>query len=136
MIFDFVTWLTSDEAKNTAELTKKISEVHKQLFPKATFESQCKKFEEECVEFQDAVGTDKNLEELADMLIVACGIKNFGHFTGTILINNILDKVFNKDDQLIGAFLLKVCEKMNKNQERIWNEEKGYYKHKDSVLLN
>lgn len=121
-----------EELETVENLINKVKEVHKQLFPKATLETQCAKFEEEYQEALKADGEDF-MKELADMFIVACGIGNFNFPISTFLCNYIIIKVEqNKDsDVLSPLFYHFVCEKMNKNQERVWNEtEEGYYKHK------
>ena len=125
-----------EELKTIENLINKVREIHKQLFPKATLEKQCAKFEEEYQEALKAEGEDF-MKELADMFIVACGIGNFNLSISTFLCNYIITKIEqNKDSNVISPmFYYFVCEKMNKNQERVWNEtETGYYKHENNNI--
>lgn len=114
-----------------ADLIDKVSIIHKQLFSKANGQSQCTKYEEEFKEFSDAKDTDEIMKELADMFIVACGIRNFYPAIGNSILGYLLDKTQSKGKQVEQILVQEVCNKMNKNQERDWDEiEKGYYKHK------
>lgn len=111
-------------------LINKVSEVHKQLFPNATGQSQCAKYEEEFEEFLKASDTTDIMKELADMFIVACGIRNFYENVGNNILGYIITKVISQSEKVQMIFVKEICDKMNKNQERIWNEtESGYYKH-------
>lgn len=128
MIYEF----KQDNFTTIEELMIKVREIHKQLFPKATIESQCAKFEEEFKESTEANGPDF-MKELADMFIVACGIGNFNRPISDFLCGYIINKVgANKQkDILLPMLIMFICDKMNKNQERKWNEtSEGYYKHK------
>lgn len=129
MIYEF----NSDNFQTAGELANKVSEVHKQLFPNATLETQCAKFEEEYEEYKQAKGIEA-LEETADMFIVACGIYNFNKAIGNLLCGNIVEKL-HTDLEIFRAFRDAVCEKMNKNQKRVWAEtETGYYKHESNNI--
>ena len=119
--------------QTAGELANKVSEVHKQLFPNATLKTQCAKFEEEYEEYKQAQGIEA-LEELADLFIVACGIYNFNKAIGTLIYSNIVKKL-QTDLEAFKAFKEAVCEKMNKNQKRVWAEiETGYYKHESNNI--
>lgn len=129
MIYEFV----GENFEKVGPLAEKVSEVHKQLFPNATLETQCAKFDEEYNEYLEAEGIEA-LEEIADMFIVACGIYNFNKAIGNLLCGNIVEKL-HKDLGIFIAFRDAVCEKMNKNQKRVWAEtETGYYKHESNNI--
>lgn len=53
---------------------EKMAESHKTLFPNATAESQFWKLEEEIKEWQAALHTGDEIKELADVIIVCCGL--------------------------------------------------------------
>lgn len=127
MIYEF----NRKNFKNYEELMIKVREVHKQLFPNASIETQCAKFEEEYNEAANAEGMNF-IKELADMFIVACGIGNFNLPISNFLCGYIVNKTLANEnsDLMMPLLMLHICNKMNKNQERIWNEtESGYYKH-------
>lgn len=114
-----------------SDLINKVTNIHKQLFTNANGQSQCAKYEEEFGEFSRANNTTDIMKELADMFIVACGIRNFYPAIGNSILGYIVDKVLSKDEKVQQILVKEICDKMNKNQERVWNEvEKGYYKHK------
>lgn len=109
-------------------LAEKVSEIHAQLFPDATLDSQIKKFEEEYGEVEHAATVLKSDEEtkkeLADLFIVACGIKRFSEPLFTILHAGIINGVPDKLE-----YAEAIVNKMNKNIKRKWNNNGGYYKH-------
>lgn len=109
-------------------LAEKISEVHAQLFPDATLDSQIKKFEEEYDEVQHAALVLKSDEEvkkeLADLFIVACGIKRFSDPLFVILQAGLVKDVPDRVE-----YAEAIVNKMNKNIKRKWNNNDGYYKH-------
>lgn len=115
-------------------LFEKVSKVHEQLFPNATLESQCAKFDEEYKEFEDADGIDICLE-LADCFIVAAGIYRFNKGLGDFIGKSISASL--KDNQsLRGSLAVAIVTKMNKNIDRQWNNKDGYYKHIEKGQLN
>lgn len=115
------------------ETIKTIIEWHEQTFPDATLEGQIDKFQQELKEFAATLlepDADYNhqLEELADMYIVACGIARFS-------IERALScfTVVNTFKDLYGlcSFELKeaVDKKMAINRKRKWGIGKGNYQH-------
>lgn len=127
MIYEF----KYENFKTFGDLIDKVSEVHKQLFPLANGSSQCAKYEEEFEEFTQATDTNEIMKELADMFIVACGIRNHFLNVGDSTIGYLLGKVLAGGEDVQIVLVQEICKKMNKNQERVWNEtEEGYYKHK------
>lgn len=108
-------------------LRDKIKKVHEYLFYNTNFDTQLKKYKEECSEFDNAETNEEKIEELADMYICACGISRFDYTLGYQLMEYVL-KCKNHKEQDI---LIAVTKKMNILQERDWEEtEDGYYKHK------
>lgn len=120
--------LNVDDFENFKELAEKIMEVHTQLFPDATLESQIKKFEEEFEEVEYAAYVLKSDEEvkneLADLYIVACGIRRFSKPLFIILQASLINDVPNSQE-----YAEAIITKMNKNIKRKWNNKDGLYKH-------
>lgn len=104
------------------ETMTSIVEWHTKTFPDATLEGQREKFKEEFQEYLDAIGTDGEQKELADMFIVACGISRFTSSEDLFsLIECRVDDA--KEFQKI------VTEKMKLNRKRKWDKGNGEYKH-------
>lgn len=124
--------LNVEDFDDFISLAEKVCEVHTQLFPDATLISQIKKFEEEYGEVEHAATVLKSDEEtkkeLADLFIVACGIKRFSEPLFTILQAGLVKDV---PDRL--EFAEAIVNKMNKNIKRKWNNTDGLYKH---ITLN
>lgn len=122
-----------DDYDDIIILMRDIRDVHKSLFPKATLQSQAAKYEEECLELASAKDNDEIREEFADMFIVACGLMRFSPQLGIDLCKNIITTI--KDDESRELLIKAVCDKMNTNQTRDWNETKdGFYKHKEHIV--
>lgn len=100
---------------------------HKETFPDATLDGQIKKFEEELNEYNE----EKNMQELADMFIVACGIARFN----SIIALEYFAVVFKalrtwKILGVIGVLQVVIDEKMEKNRKRVWKTtSEGTYHH-------
>lgn len=96
-----------------------IAKWHEETFPDATLEGQLKKYDEEKEEF--AKSDRKDLSELADMFIVACGVARFDMCWGIYTLNNVS---FWRD--VSGFDTRKLCEaiekKMEKNRKRVWEK--------------
>ena len=71
---------------------KKISEQHEKLFPKATAESQFYKLEEEIQEAKDAITWEQNYKEIADIIIVCCGLYRWFPNTARAVANHYYDR--------------------------------------------
>lgn len=114
------------------ELAEKISEIHAQLFPDATLNSQIEKFEEEYEEAEYAAKVQQSNEEtkneLADLFIVACGIKRFSEPLFIVLQAGLVKDCPDRQE-----YAEAIVNKMNKNIKRKWNNKNGLYKH---VTLN
>lgn len=97
-----------------------ITEWHEETFPDATEEGQHSKWDEEIYEVMHARGK-KKLEELADLYIVACGLRrwNTEEFNERIdYISGIASRNGWEAKELWDA----VCKKMKKNRRRIWKK--------------
>ena len=123
----------SDDYKDIIVLMKDIKNVHKSLFPKATLQSQVAKYEEECIELATATNGKEICEEFADIFIVACGLMRFSPQLGVDLCSNIIKTVKDEDGKTL--LVEAICNKMNINQSRDWNETNdGFYKHKEKLM--
>ena len=109
-------------------LFEKVSKAHEKLFPEATLETQCAKFDEEYEEFKNATEDEDICYEYADCFIVAAGIyrfnKGLGECLGKLLVTDL-----GKNSTLRGELAEAVVNKMNKNIKRKWDNKNGLYKH-------
>lgn len=96
---------------------------HTETFPHATYDGQIKKFEEEMNEYLSATTQQDRLEELADLIIVCCGIARFSTTDG---LRHIAQLPFNFTRQEIDD---AVQAKMIKNRQRKWTNGDGLYRH-------
>lgn len=96
---------------------------HTETFPHATYDGQIKKFEEEMEEYLSANTQQDRLEELADLIIVCCGIARFSTTAG---LRHIAQLPFNFTRQEIDD---AVQAKMIKNRQRKWTKGDGQYRH-------
>lgn len=111
------------------ETIQTIMQWHAETFPDATLNGQLVKYEEELGEYIYAIGNEDELLELADMVIVCCGIMRFDFRTG---FDCLCDTIFRlgvskwESDELWDA----VETKMEKNRKRVWNKTaEGTYHH-------
>lgn len=104
---------------------------HKQTFPDATLDGQKAKFNEELTEYNEAV----NMQELADMFIVACGIARFNSIVALEYFAVVFKALCTW--KIIGAWgvLQTVVDaKMQKNRKRVWNKTaEGTYHHENGI---
>lgn len=105
---------------------------HTETFPDATLDGQRKKWQEEYDEWNNTeVGSEEELYEIADLIIVSAGIARFDYMIGLYHIYRAIDLVYdtNLDE------LWKIVEKkMEKNRRRIWNKTgNGTYHHENGV---
>ena len=96
---------------------------HTETFPHATYDGQIKKFEEEMNEYLSANTQQDRLEELADLIIVCCGIARFSTTAG---LQHIAQLPFNFTRQEIDD---AVQAKMIKNRQRKCTKGDGQYRH-------
>lgn len=107
---------------------KKMSKEHKKLFPRATLETQVKKLEEEINEVIEADGYNEIVDELADCLIVCCGIYRFAK---KVALNNASNFVGIAEAFGFKSILFKRAEEKWKiNLSRKWSYRNGKYHHK------
>ena len=120
--------LNVEDFDDFVTLAEKVSEVHAQLFPDATLESQIKKFEEEFEEVEHAakvlMSDEETKNELADLYIVACGIKRFSEPLFAILQAGLVKDIPDRQE-----YAEAIIAKMNKNIKRKWDNKNGLYKH-------
>lgn len=95
---------------------------HEKTFPDATLDGQKTKFAEELGEYNESV----NMEELADMFIVACGIARFN----SVVALEYFAVVFNallgwKLIGVHGLLMTIIDNKMKKNRARTWKKTGG-----------
>lgn len=131
--------LEQKENETLLNFIERVRNMHQELFPDVTIMSQIAKFDEEYDEMIEATKhiaeeSDKFLEELVDMFIVACGILRFNESIGYCLCKSIADDfIYKKDDagnNCLSELTTKVIEKMNKNIKRVWSKTAdGNYKH-------
>jgi len=110
------------------ETIETIIQWHKETFPDTTLEEQEKKFIIEFDEYIEAIGEERQIKELADMQIVACGIARFNRARSQILTNKVLkyaEKFKHNLDDLNEA----IQEKMAINRKRKWHKVNGEYRH-------
>ena len=111
-----------DDDENKSEDVASIIQWHKDTFPRADFEGQVKKWEEEYSEFLTARTNNdaaEMLSELADLFIVACGIMRFN------LIQGCQRMLLWNELRYTHGWAFSTCEgkintKMKKNRARKW----------------
>lgn len=103
-----------------------IAKWHEETFPDATLEGQLAKYRDEESEW---IASDyKDLNELADMFIVACGVARFDMYESSYLLADVLDWLA---DEGISFDKLKsfIETKMKTNRQRKWAISNGKYQH-------
>lgn len=104
-----------------------IMQWHADTFPDATLDDQLEKYQEEQREYIES--GCKDIKELADMFIVACGVARFDMCEGLYYFADV-DDWFGEDATISWGDLFKaVSEKMAVNRQRTWHKENGLYKH-------
>lgn len=111
------------------ETIKSIIEWHEQTFPDATMEGQIEKWFDEEKEFKQTIqGTEEEIYELADLVIVSAGIMRFDYGCGFDSLARTLQYMINAD--YIGTMLWEAVEyKMQINRKRKWSVSKGKFQH-------
>lgn len=104
---------------------------HKNTFKDANLEGQKAKFDEELAEYNEAV----NVQELADMFIVACGIARFDSVIALEYFAVVFKALASwKILGAVGVLQTVIDEKMVKNRKRIWNKiGNGTYHHENGI---
>ncbi len=103
-----------------------IAKWHQETFPDATLDGQIDKYDEEQKEFIDS--KYKDVTELADMFIVACGMTRFDAFTAIWYLKDVYDWV-EECSILERDVEQAVAKKMAINRHRVWEKKGGLYKH-------
>lgn len=111
------------------ETIKSIIEWHEQTFPDTTIRGQIEKWFDEEKEFKQTIqGTDEEIYELADLVIVSAGIMRFNYGQGFDFLSRTLQYMIDAD--YIGTVLWEVVEeKMAISRQRKWGKSKGKYQH-------
>ena len=108
------------------ETIKTIMDWHEQTFPDATLEGQLAKYQEEQREWVES--GEKDLSELADMFIVACGIARFDLWEGAHAFWDVYE--WMDDSKVSPKKVFKTVEKkMEINKKRKWQKSNGFYHH-------
>lgn len=103
-----------------------IMQWHADTFPDATLDDQLEKYQEEQREWVES--GEKDITELADMFIVACGIARFDLWEGAHAIWDVYE--WMDDGRVSPKKVFKtVDKKMKINRKRTWHKENGLYKH-------
>ena len=123
-----INYITLETSDTFSTLFDKVVEVHKKLFPDATLQSQCDKYDEEFEEFENAKDGEKIYDEFADMFIVAAGISRFNKHLGEHL-SQLMVKSLGDNNKMRFDFADAIVNKMNKNIDRKWDNTDGLYKH-------
>lgn len=121
------------------ETIKSIMDWHEQTFPEATKQGQYCKLQEEFTEYTGVVDTkdfSKGLEELADIVIVGCGLSRFD-IAGALTAFAFADKEcrwFAKkekrpDSEYLFMLETEINKKMETNRQRKWTKGNGEYRH-------
>lgn len=113
------------------ETIKTIMDWHEQTFPDATLEGQLDKYQEEQQEWVES--GEKDVAELADMFIVACGVARFDLWEGAHAFWDVYEWM---DSSRISPrkFFKTVEKKMTKNRKRVWNKTAtGTYHHENGI---
>ena len=112
-----------------SETIKSIIEWHEQTFPDATLEGQIEKWFDEEREFMKTIlGTEEEIYELADLVIVSAGIMRFNYGWGFDFLSRTLEHMRNVD--YIGNALWEVVErKMEINRNRKWGKIGNKFQH-------
>lgn len=102
---------------------------HSCFFSDATLEGQMQKWDDERLEWENtSTGTPDELYELADMVIVSCGIMRFDYAKGFNYLSVTLGKLYVTPldgEKLWGA----IEEKMKINRQRKWCIGNGNFQH-------
>ena len=111
-----------------AETIKSIIDWHETTFPDVTLEGQKEKYHKEFQEWY--MSGCKDISELADMVICACGVARFSTVDALYLFKDCIDEV-SKTVITFGMLETAIEKKMGINRKRKWNFENGQYQHKE-----
>lgn len=110
------------------ETIKSIADWNEQTFPDATFDDQRQKFYEEMGEYNN---TDhKDISELADMFIVACGAIRFDLLEAMFELGTVCYFANKNHEMRLKELRKAVNDKMEINRKRKWGKtDNGTYHH-------
>lgn len=113
-----------------SETVESIAKWHKETFPGSTLEAQNDKFVKEFEEWRESGYQD--ILEIADMYIVACGLKRFSELAFTACMTIITCECYK---QGITTQMLEnaVNKKMEVNRKRIFEYNNGMYQHRPGI---
>lgn len=115
------------------DLETEIKIWHEQTFPDTSLSEQLLKLEEELQEWDDAVNTENELKEAADIFIVCCGLKRWNSYVGSFVRDNLIDYYVSSYD-LLKCYIIT---KFDKNKKRVWQKQSnGTYHHINNKDLN
>lgn len=111
-----------------------ITDWHEQTFPDATLTGQLVKFAEEMNEYDVATNSGQDaLSELADMIIVAAGIRRFDGLFASAFVQFTYMQASNAGFDMMELWDA-VRKKMEKNRKRVWNKTaEGTYHHENGI---
>lgn len=111
-----------------------ITDWHEQTFKDATLPGQLVKFAEEMNEFDVAINSGQDaLSELADMIIVAAGIRRFDGLFASAFVQFTYMQASNAGFDMMELWDA-VRKKMEKNRKRVWKKTaEGTYHHENGI---
>lgn len=114
-----------------SETIETISRWHAETFPDVTLPGQLIKFAEEMNEFDIAMNSGQDaLSELADMIIVAAGIRRFDELFASAFVQFTYMEASDAGFDMTELWDA-VQYKMQKNRKRVWGKTaNGTYHHK------
>lgn len=110
------------------ETIKSIIDWHEKTFPDATLIRQKEKYHKEFQEWY--MSGCKDISELADMVICACGVARFSIVDALYLFKDCIDEA-SKTVITFGMLETAIEKKMEINRKRKWNFQDGQYQHKE-----
>lgn len=111
-----------------SESIKTIIQWHEQTFPDATLDGQIDKFNTEYDEYFAADTLADQVEELADVFIVAFGMSRFSLEDGLFYIDEAW-QLYQESPFVWKDLEQAINKKMQKNRNRTWGFSNGNYQH-------
>jgi hypothetical protein len=111
-----------------------ITNWHRDTFPDVTLPGQLIKFAEEMNEFDVAINSGQDaLSELADMIIVAAGIRRFDELFASAFVQFTYMEASDVGFDMTELWDA-IQKKMAKNRKRVWNKTgNGNYHHENGI---
>lgn len=116
------------------ETIETITNWHRDTFPDANLIDQIIKFTEEMKEFDVALPSGQDaLSELADMIIVAAGIRRFDELFASAFVQFTYMEASDTGFDMTELWDA-IQKKMEKNRKRVWNKmPNGTYHHENGI---